>query len=173
MQRFEICIESASNLHQICIKSAPNLHQICTKSASNLHQICTKSASNLHQLFISFHQTCTSETLKTDLDIVFETGKDDVLGNPQVQVHDQLPCLQSILSTWFSHNCKTHMYKHMYKLHMYKSRNTSSFMSNMDNSQVPACLKYMLVKSEYTGTDKVREFIFKAQVHPSLKYMPV
>ena len=82
-------------------KSAPNLHQICIKSAPNLHQICTKSASNLHQLFISFHQICTNETLKTYLEIVFETGKDDVLGSLKYRYMISSLCPKHTLNMFF------------------------------------------------------------------------
>ena len=117
--RFEICIKSASNLHQICIKSASHLHQICIKSASNLHQICIKSASNLHQTCIkfasTFHQIYINSVLKKEN--VPKTCKDDVLGNLKCRNIIKSLFANFTLNMWLSQ-----MYKlHMYKLHMYKS----------------------------------------------------
>ena len=95
--RFEICIKSASNLHQICIKSASNLHQICIKSASNLHQICIKSASNLHQTCIkfasTFHQIYINSVLKKKKMfprhvkmMCLETSSAETSSNPCLQI---------------------------------------------------------------------------------------
>ena len=144
--RLDADLKSASNLHQICIKSASNLHQICTKSASNLHQICTKSASNLHQLFISFHQTCTSETLKTYLDIVFETGKDDVLGNLKYRYMISSLSPKHTLNMFFSQLQNPHVQTHVQaphvqvqkyiKLHEQYGQLTGTCMSQVHACQV-------------------------------------